>query len=127
MWISRRIVGLTVFAFTVVSACASAGPSSVAPSTSPSPGASAAIGIAGPTWMVTTIGGSDTVADARPTMTFGADGQVQGSGGCNSYGGPYNLDGPAIERAKAHWAERIQREPALAGVLEEAVETARWE
>ena len=97
MWISRRIVGLTVFAFTVVSACASAGPSSVAPSTSPSPGASAAIGIVGPTWIVTTIGGSDTVADARPTMTFGADGQVQGSGGCNSYGGPYKLDGPAID------------------------------
>ena len=97
MWISRRVVGLTVFAFTVVSACASAGPSSVAPSTSPSPGASAAIGIAGPTWIVTTIGGSDTLADARPTMTFGADGQVQGSGGCNSYGGPYKLDGAAID------------------------------
>ena len=30
-------------------------------------------------------------------MTFGADGQVQGSGGCNSYGGPYKLDGPAID------------------------------
>ena len=97
MWISRRIVGLTVFAFTVVSACASAGPSSVAPSASPSPGASAAIGIVGRTWIVTTIGGSDTVADARPTMTFGADGQVQGSGGCNSYGGPYKLDGAAID------------------------------
>ena len=41
---SRRIVGLTVFAFTVVSACASAGPSSYVPSTSPSPEASAAIG-----------------------------------------------------------------------------------
>ena len=97
MWISRRIVGLTAFALTVVSACANAGPPSAAPSTSSSPDASAAVGIVGPTWIVTTIGGSDTVADARPTMAFGADGQVQGSGGCNSYGGPYKLDGPAID------------------------------
>lgn len=30
-------------------------------------------------------------------MVFGADGRVQGTGSCNSYGGPYQLDGGAID------------------------------
>ena len=97
MSITRRIVGLTVFAL-VVSACASPGVSSPSPAASPGPSASTApVGIVGPTWVVSTIGGNDTVAGSRPTMTFGADGQVKGSGGCNSYSGPYKLDGAAIE------------------------------
>jgi heat shock protein HslJ len=51
----------------------------------------------GATWVVSTIGDNDTIADSRPTMTFGADGQVQGTGGCNSYGGPYKPDGATID------------------------------
>lgn len=91
----RRLVGLTLLAVLGVSACGSAGPSSSAPS---SPSASTGPGgIMGPTWVVSTVGGNDTVADAQPTMTFGADGQVKGTGGCNSYGGPYRLDGSAID------------------------------
>ena len=98
MWISRRTVGLVAFAMVAVSACASSGVSSPSPAVSQEPSASAApIGLVGPTWVVSTIGGNDTVADSRPTMTFGADGQVQGTGGCNSYGGPYKLDGAAID------------------------------
>lgn len=41
--------------------------------------------------------GTDTIADARPTIAFGADGQVTGTSGCNGYGGPYTLDGDAIQ------------------------------
>ena len=42
------------------------------------------------------VGGTDTIDTARPTMTFGTDGQVQGTGSCNGYGGPYRLDGDTI-------------------------------
>jgi heat shock protein HslJ len=97
MSISRRIAGLVTFALVAVSACASAGLGSQSPAASPSPSGSAPVGIVGPAWIVSTIGGNDTVADSRPTMTFAADGQVSGTGGCNSYGGPYTLDGAAID------------------------------
>ena len=98
MSISSRTTGLIIFAVVAVTGCASPGLPSSSPAASPSPSASAApVGIVGPTWVVATIGGSDAVSGSRPTMTFGADGQVSGSGGCNSYGGPYQLDGAAID------------------------------
>jgi putative lipoprotein len=98
MSISRRFVGLVTITLVVLAACASPAVPSSSPAASTSPSASTApVGIVGPTWVVSTIGGNDTVGDTRPTMTFGADGQVQGTGGCNSYGGPYKLDGAAID------------------------------
>jgi heat shock protein HslJ len=98
MSIRRPLIGLILSAL-VVSACASSTPSPTrSAAASPSPDSSGAAGsLVGPTWVVSTIGGSDTVATARPMMTFGADGQVTGTGGCNSYGGPYRLDGAAID------------------------------
>ena len=98
MSMPRRINGLITFALVAVSACASSGLPSPSPAASPLPSASAASArIVGPTWVVSTIGGSDTIAGSQPTMTFGADGQLNGTGGCNSYGGPYMLDGAAID------------------------------
>ncbi|HSL77192.1 MAG TPA: META domain-containing protein [Candidatus Limnocylindrales bacterium] len=60
----------------------------------PTPSAPA---LAGTAWTVTSVGGTDTLAAARPTMAFGVDGRIQGSGSCNGYGGPYRLDGDVIE------------------------------
>ena len=98
MSISRRMVGVISFALVAVSGCASPRIPSPTPAVSPSASASTVpVGIVGPTWVVSTIGGNDTVADSRPTMTFGADGRIEGTGGCNSYGGPYKLDGAAID------------------------------
>jgi heat shock protein HslJ len=65
--------------------------------TAPIPSASAAPTLGDTAWTVMTVGGSGTLVDARPTMAFGADGQVTGTSGCNSYGGPYTLDGDAIQ------------------------------
>jgi heat shock protein HslJ len=83
----------------LVAGCASSGPSAppsgATPGTSPSAGG--AVSLPGTSWVVTTIGGTSTLPDTPPTMAFGEDGQVQGTGGCNSYGGPYRLDGGAIE------------------------------
>jgi putative lipoprotein len=49
------------------------------------------------TWTVSSIGGVATVGEAQPTITFGADGQLNGTTGCNNYFGPYKLDGGTIE------------------------------
>jgi heat shock protein HslJ len=65
--------------------------------TAPIPSASAAPPLGDTAWTVMSVGGSGTLVDARPTMAFGADGQVTGTSGCNSYGGPYTLDGDAIQ------------------------------
>jgi putative lipoprotein len=98
MSISRRITGLVTFALVAVSACASPGIPSPTSGASPrTSGSAAPVGIVGPTWLVSRIGGTDTVVGSQPTMTFGADGRVEGTGGCNSYGGPYKLDGAAID------------------------------
>jgi heat shock protein HslJ len=98
MSVLGRLAGL-VLVVVSIGACASAQSPSDAPSASPSVSTSSAPGggLSGPTWIVTTIGGSDTIADARPTIVFGTDGEIQGSGSCNSYSGPYRLDGNTIE------------------------------
>lgn len=49
------------------------------------------------TWKLTAYGPSGAlnpaVTDAEATLTFSDDGTVTGSGGCNSLGGEYEVDG----------------------------------
>lgn len=45
----------------------------------------------GTQWTVTSIRGTDTVAEAQPTIDF-AGGQMTGSSGCNSFFGPFTQD-----------------------------------
>ena len=47
-------------------------------------------------WTVTSIAGASTLADARPTLAFAADGTVSGSTGCNQYSGAYRRDGGSL-------------------------------
>jgi heat shock protein HslJ len=91
----RPLAGLGLVSLLMLTGCASASTPSASPS--PSPSSSAAVDLVGPTWTVTSVAGRDTVATSRPTMVFGADGRVSGTGSCNSYGGPYQLDGDAID------------------------------
>lgn len=37
------------------------------------------------------------------------------------------IDNQEMDRIRAHWAERVARDPRLADAIEEAVEAARWE
>lgn len=78
---------LTSIIALAVAACA------VTPEPSTPPGPT----LAGTAWSVISVGGTDTLETARPTIAFGTDGQVVGTGSCNGYGGPYRLDGDAIE------------------------------
>jgi heat shock protein HslJ len=52
------------------------------------------------TWKLTAYGPADSptpaVADVDATLTFDADGKVGGSGGCNSLGGDYTVEGEQI-------------------------------
>jgi len=52
------------------------------------------------TWKLTAYGPKDSpspaVPDAEATLSFGNDGTVGGSGGCNSLGGTYEGDGNQI-------------------------------
>ena len=61
-----------------------------------SPGSSAVGGLAGTSWVVTSIGGDATIAGTEPTMAFGSDGVVRGSGGCNAYTAAYVMDAAHI-------------------------------
>ena len=76
-----------VVATLVLAACGSS-----AASSAPDPAA-----IPGTSWTVSSIGGVATVGESQPTITFGADGQLNGTTGCNNYFGPYKLDGGSIE------------------------------
>lgn len=49
----------------------------------------------GTTWEVTSIEGTDTIADARPTLHF-ADDRFTGHSGCNGFGGSFSQDGDTI-------------------------------
>lgn len=55
----------------------------------------------GTTWAATGIntgtGVASLLADTKVTATFGEDGTVSGSSGCNTYSGSFSLDGDVIE------------------------------
>ena len=54
-------------------------------------------GLAGTTWTVVSIAGTDTLEGARPTMTFTGDGTVAGTDGCNRYTGKFHTDRDTIQ------------------------------
>ncbi len=65
---------------------------------SSTPGGSAvAAALPGTTWTVTSVGGEFVDAKSPPTITFGADGNVSGTTGCNQYSGSYEVDGSTIK------------------------------
>lgn len=68
----------------------------LAASCSPGGGDNANGGLGGTDWTVTSIAGTATIPDARPTMRFAVQGQVAGSDGCNQYSGPFRTDGQDI-------------------------------
>ena len=51
--------------------------------------------LAGTNWVLDELGGVPLV-DVEPTLTFGGDGTVSGSAGCNTFSGTYLLDGAVL-------------------------------
>ena len=48
--------------------------------------------LAGPAWVAEDIGGKGVIDDLQSHITFGADGTVSGSGGCNNFTGNYTIE-----------------------------------
>jgi heat shock protein HslJ len=49
-------------------------------------------------WVLVDLDGStDFDEDLRPTLTFAEDGTLSGFAGCNTFSGPYTLDGTSID------------------------------
>lgn len=60
------------------------------------PAAAAQDTLAGTEWRLESLDGQPAVADTTVTLSFGPDGQVSGSGGCNGYGGSYQISGGTL-------------------------------
>jgi len=54
-------------------------------------------GLPGTNWQLLGLGSVGAVEGALPTLSFGADGKVSGSGGCNTYTGTVTTSGMAIK------------------------------
>lgn len=59
-------------------------------------GGTADVTLTGQEWSLTGLGGAPIEPDRGITATFGDDGSVTGSGGCNRYMGPYTVDGESL-------------------------------
>jgi heat shock protein HslJ len=81
-----------VLAPLIVLAILAAACSTAAPPSSPGPSAPTDPVLPGTAWRLTILDGVDVPRDAGMTLAFGAD-QASGSGGCNTFGGPYTVDG----------------------------------
>ncbi len=73
-------------------------------------------------WALASFGGPDislaALEGSSITMTFTADGQVNGSAGCNSYSGSYTVDGSQLTFSPLATTKRMCPEPVM--VLEQA-------
>jgi heat shock protein HslJ len=78
---TRAVPILVVLLAAMVFAGCGAGAPSAIPSAAP-------VSLAGTAWKAILVAGQPTVAGTEPTAAFNADG-VEGTTGCNSYGGSY--------------------------------------
>ena len=53
-------------------------------------------GLIGPTWVAEDIAGKGVIDNLQSTITFAADGTVQGNGGCNRFHGRYTGEGQKL-------------------------------
>lgn len=96
---------LAIAAATIVTACSSAGAPSV-----PAPTLAAALD--GRTFLSTDLQGAVLVAGSRVSLTF-MDGSLQASGGCNSMGGTYTIDGDRLTTTQQFMTEMACAEPRM--------------
>jgi putative lipoprotein len=72
----------------------------------------AQVSLIGTSWLAEDLGGRGVVDDAQTTITFDAEDQVAGSGGCNRYFGPVTIKGRALRFGNLGATKRAC-EPAL--------------
>lgn len=67
----------------------------------------------GAAWIVEDINRSGVIDNARLTLTFGADGRVSGSGGCNNFSGTYSVDESKLTLSQLAMTRRACLAPAM--------------
>ena len=65
--------------------------------TDDAPGASP---LAGTAWRLLVLDGKDTDAGVTSMLVFNADGTINGTGGCNTFGGGVTIDGATLKFGK---------------------------
>jgi len=65
------------------------------------------------TWRAQDIGGNPVRDDVASTIEFGSDGRVSGAAGVNRFGGPYHIEGDAMELGPFFSTRMAGPEPAM--------------
>jgi heat shock protein HslJ len=74
-----------------------AAPPGAAPETVAPASGEPAAGLAGTSWVLIDLDGTGDFAHLQLTLEFSDDGSVSGFSGCNTYNGPYSVDGGSID------------------------------
>jgi len=86
--------------------------------------------LVGPMWRLTELNGELAAEDVETTLDFSEDGQIGGNGGCNAYGGDYEISGEDLTFSNVFSTlmacpdEKTPQERAFFDVLEQ---TRRYE
>ena len=107
----RRValVGATLVLAALLAACGSAEPDQ-------SPAESAAL--PGTEWALTSLSGEALIEGTQITLNF-SDTSVEGSAGCNTYGGTYTATEDSLRLSDLYWTEMGCMEPE--GILEQEI------
>jgi putative lipoprotein len=67
----------------------------------------------GPVWIAQEVAGDAVPVETAATLQLGADGRASGKGGCNQYGGPYELAGASISFGALVSTKMACEQPAM--------------
>jgi peptidyl-Lys metalloendopeptidase len=72
--------------------------------------------LAGTEWVLVSLKGNALMEGKTVTLHFG-DTSIEGSGGCNTYGGSYTASGDSVNLSDVYWTEMACMEPE--GIMEQ--------
>jgi heat shock protein HslJ len=101
------LVGVTILIAVLLAACAAA---------EPDPSPVGGIALSGTEWVLTSLNGDTPIEGTQITLSFG-EGSLEGSGGCNTYGGSYTASEDSLHLSDLYWTEMDCLEPE--GVLDQ--------